>query len=912
MDPPPYRCYDRACTCSACVGDGDLRSAGERVPKKKRTRAGGEAGDWALPPPPEEWEARGAGGSRTDSQGEWGWGGVAAARAQASASQDPVWSAPRGTAVAYQPPPTPPLYPQFGGVTAGSEPPSSSVAVASVVAAAVAGCRGSAAVTTSCVATIRSRLCGRSLAAATHSALGVAVAAVALAAVVLCPPLPLRVVGSTFGDAVAAVANRPSAAALASAASVGSREAVPAAAVPGAGRGSEPWAVSSLVPGSGVAGDPLPSDPPTDDPHDVVTEEAVLDTEVARFTAQQASDDGLVGGGGREHALATPLHTGLEMHALPPLPVGDVTAAGSSVCRSRNVDADGGRSHSGSHSSSPLFGKVTFCRLHGVGVHANGSLLLPAWMASPGTLASLRLCGLPPLTFAPKGAPYPPLSRSLYGSTTRDLFVASPPVREHVPHFFSDMLVALAAPAAFPRLPSWTGDVSCVSHVEAAGGLVAEEGAACSFGGKGGGAPLRLVVAGKDLLLGGFLGTQQGRWVRGLLADLTSGSTPVATPSANAVGFSPVVTPNANALNVQLWRVGQTTGVDAPSPEAAAGRPLPVLYRSVLSTGLPYTCLPAGLYPAGAPFLRALGLPRPRPTTSRPWYDAQPRLRSVVAAAAVVSAAVRPAPTPPSPPCTARVGLLLRPPPRELVNAAQLLGRLRAHPALNVTVLRFDVSGFGRQKAAVADQDVLVGAHGAGLTNGIFLPSGIGELLEVSPWGMVAPPYGALAAAVGVSHTLHFALPDVAGYTGCLRRAAMRLAGTADIGGKEENAPSVDAGVTAAAASAAGNRSALACTALADAYSSAAAKAGIRRAGGGGAPGAGSDGDGGSGRDDGAGAGVTRLGWRIAQPTAGVGCPDAFRCARNRALVVDVAALTVDILAAAGRVCARRRQAVAE
>eukprot|EP00170_Pyropia_yezoensis_P003196 contig_13395_g3203 len=366
-------------------------------------------------------------------------------------------------------------------------------------------------------------------------------------------------------------------------------------------RDREQGTVSPVI-GVGEVGDRRLSEPPTDDPYDVVTDEVVQDAEVVRFTALQASDDGLVGGGGRARALTNSFHTALEMHALPPVPVGDFTAFGSSICRSRTGGADGAGSRGGGEGYSPLFGKVTFCRLHGVGVHANGSLLLPSWMASPGTLASLRLCGLPPLTFAPKGVSYPPLSRSLYGSTTRDLYVAPAPVREHLPHFVSDMAVALAAPAAFPRLPSWKGDVSCVSHVEAAGGLVAEEGAACSFGGKSGGEPLRLVVAVKDQLLGGFL------------------------------------------------------------------------------------------------------------------------------------------------------------------------------------VLRFDVSGFARQKAAVADLDVLVGAHGAGLTNGIFLPGGFGELLEVSPWGMVAPPYGALSAAVGVGHALHFALPDVAGYTSCLRRTAMRLVGAAGTG----------------------------------------------------------------------------------------------------------------------------------
>lgn len=706
-----------------------------------------------------------------------------------------MWSAPGGTCAAHAAAAAAPSspYPLLGPSTAASAPLPFSVAASASVAAAAAGCRGVAAATASWMAIIRrSRLGGRSFAATTHTALGVAVAAVALAAVVLCPPLPLRMVGNAFGEAVAAAkSGRAAAAATATAAAATAAAATTTiAAVPATDRTGAEGAVSPLVfEGGGEVGSPRSSEPPTDDPDDVATDERALDAEVARFTAQHASDDGLVGGGGgggrRGRALATPLRTALEMHALPPVPVGDLTAAGSSICRSRSGGADGGGSRGGGDGLSPLFGKVTFCRLHGVGVHANGSLLLPAWMASPGTLASLRLCGLPPLTFAPKGAPYPPLSRSLYGSTARDLYVASAPAREHLPHFISDVLVALAAPAAFPRLPSWTGDVSCVSHVETAGGLVAEEGAACSFGGKGGGEPLRLVVAGKDQLLGGFLGTPAGRWVRGLLADLTSGTAPAAPPSTDAMGHVPQVNVSfgANAVDVQLWRAGQTTGVDAPSADATAGRPLPVLYRSVLSTGLPYTCLPAGLFPAGAPFLRALALPRPRPTAMRPWLRPQPRLWSVVAGAAAEAAAAAAVPSPSASSCAARVGLLLRPPPRELLDAGALLRRLRAHHFLNVTVLRFDVSGFRRQKAAVADLDVLVGAHGAGLTNGIFLPAGTGELLEVSPWGMVAPPYGALTAAVGVGHSLHFALPDEAGYTSCLRRTAVRLGGAADSGG---------------------------------------------------------------------------------------------------------------------------------
>lgn len=206
-----------------------------------------------------------------------------------------------------------------------------------------------------------------------------------------------------------------------------------------------------------------------------------------------------------------------------------------------------------------------------------------------------------------------------------------------------------------------------------------------------------------------------------------------------------------------------------------------------------------------------------------------------------------------------------------------------------------------------AGLDVLVGAHGAGLTNGVFLPGGTGELLEVAPWGLVAAPYGALAAAVGVGHALHAGHPDVGGVTACLLQVAARAdqkeaaeaaataaAAAAVVGGPA--APS--GGATTAPATPTRSRTAAACTALAAAYTVAAGEW-ERRGGGAADPPAGEGGapDGGA------------RGWRIAAPSVTGGCPAAYLCARTRPIVVDVGRLEADVLAAVGRVCARRKAA---
>jgi len=632
------------------------------------------------------------------------------------------------------------------------------------------------------------------------------------------------------------------------------------------------------ISGGGADSTPAPRSPPlmpgavsTEDPFDVVPDEGGVEAELARLTAVATDKDGPIGGAGRPPP-GPPLRPALEVHTLPPVPVGDRAAGGAGLCRS-SAAANGGR-------ASHLNGRPTFCRLHHVGVHANGSLLLPAWMDAPATRAALRRCGLPPLTFASgaAGAPSPPPLRSLYGSATRDLFLlpGAAPVRDHIPHFLSDVLLPLAAPAAFPRVPAWGGNVTCYAPAPSAGGVVTEAGTACAVGGGAGRTPLRLVLAGVDKLVGGTLVSPAGRWVRGLLSDIVRGD---GGDGGGGAG-----------VEVQLWKAGQVTGADEPTIDAADGRPLPVLYRSLLSTDLTYNCVPEGLFPPGAPVLAALGLPRRRPLVVPPPPPRRrlhfPRVRRDLA----------PRPPPPfPPPCVVRVGVLLRPPPRVLVDAGAVLGRLASHAHLNVTALRFDVSSFRRQKEAAAAQDVLVGAHGAGLTNGVFLRPRVGEILEVTPWGMTAPPYAGLAAAFGVAHTLHVAAPDVSGYAACVRAAAAAAApGPGDGAGGGGGGETKRRGDLGAAT---------ACTALADAYVRAVADA--TRAATGWWPGE-------------VTAGVASTpspppgtgGWGITQPPGGGGCPAAFRCARNLPLVVDVDRLEADVLAVAARVCAR--QALAE
>ncbi|KAK1866909.1 hypothetical protein I4F81_009421 [Pyropia yezoensis] len=155
---------------------------------------------------------------------------------------------------------------------------------------------------------------------------------------------------------------------------------------------------------------------------------------------------------------------------------------------------------------------------------------------------------------------------------------------------------------------------------------------------------------------------------------------------------------------------------------------------------------------------------------------------STAAAAAAAAAGARAVPrdahraTPP-PPCTLRLTLLNRMPgyPRHIPRAATLLAALRnaSTPTLRLVVssTTFEGTPLAYQVDVMQRTDVLVAAHGAGITNALFLRSA-SSLVEVSPFGYAAGIFPWLARSVAaLRYERVIAAPDPAVFAACLRAA---------------------------------------------------------------------------------------------------------------------------------------------
>lgn len=153
---------------------------------------------------------------------------------------------------------------------------------------------------------------------------------------------------------------------------------------------------------------------------------------------------------------------------------------------------------------------------------------------------------------------------------------------------------------------------------------------------------------------------------------------------------------------------------------------------------------------------------------------------STAAAAAAAAAGARAVPrdahraTPP-PPCTLRLTLLNRMPgyPRHIPRAATLLAALRnaSTPTLRLVVssTTFEGTPLAYQVDVMQRTDVLVAAHGAGITNALFLRSA-SSLVEVSPFGYAAGIFPWLARSVAaLRYERVIAAPDPAVFAACLR-----------------------------------------------------------------------------------------------------------------------------------------------
>jgi len=89
---------------------------------------------------------------------------------------------------------------------------------------------------------------------------------------------------------------------------------------------------------------------------------------------------------------------------------------------------------------------------------------------------------------------------------------------------------------------------------------------------------------------------------------------------------------------------------------------------------------------------------------------------------------------------------------RLIVNEDELVARLRALPGVDVTVVQLESFSYAEQLALLARTDVLVGAHGSGLANLMFLPRKAG-LVEIFPYVFSRPTYGVLAKRFGLGYT---------------------------------------------------------------------------------------------------------------------------------------------------------------
>lgn len=105
-----------------------------------------------------------------------------------------------------------------------------------------------------------------------------------------------------------------------------------------------------------------------------------------------------------------------------------------------------------------------------------------------------------------------------------------------------------------------------------------------------------------------------------------------------------------------------------------------------------------------------------------------------------------------STPRAVRIAMLFRSGQRVVLNEAEVMQGLRdAFPRADVFEYRPDDMTFGGQVAAVRNATLLIGVHGAGLTNLMFLPTGA-AVVEILPWHWERHAYERMSAILGYTY----------------------------------------------------------------------------------------------------------------------------------------------------------------
>lgn len=105
----------------------------------------------------------------------------------------------------------------------------------------------------------------------------------------------------------------------------------------------------------------------------------------------------------------------------------------------------------------------------------------------------------------------------------------------------------------------------------------------------------------------------------------------------------------------------------------------------------------------------------------------------------------------------------------DVVSLIKSIGMTRTIPniALVVTVVHFENMTFTEQVNSMQSADIIIGTHGAGLSNIIFAKVGT-PLIEIYPFMYYAGPFYAVAKAFSLNYRSVVAYPDTTAYMGCI------------------------------------------------------------------------------------------------------------------------------------------------